>query len=135
MRFCAQRWNNDLIDRITHHLIMVTNYLFLNCFCSLQRHDVVNGLLEVEATDEADREGKLFTFVYQCSLVHFLLIASGLSFNSEKGIPNFWLTAMKTNDTLAELVREFMYICFLQFPLLKGLYNSYVLSFSLLLDH
>ncbi|XP_068498579.1 nucleosome assembly protein 1;4-like [Phaseolus vulgaris] len=45
-----------------------------------KRHDVVNGLLEVEATDEADRE--------------------------EKGIPNFWLTAMKTNDTLAELITE-----------------------------
>ncbi|KAK7335870.1 hypothetical protein VNO80_27974 [Phaseolus coccineus] len=47
-----------------------------------KRYDIVNGLLEVEATDEADRA------------------------TEEKGIPNFWLTAMKTNDTLAELITE-----------------------------
>lgn len=30
------------------------------------------------------------------------------------GIPNFWLTAMKRKDILAELVREFMFKYILQ---------------------
>lgn len=87
----------------------------------------MNGI--IDCTDEADNatKGKLCTFVYHCSHVHFLLIASALPFNSEKGVPNFWLTAMKTNQTLDELVRGFMYLCFLQFPFVIMVINNYVL--------
>lgn len=59
-----------------------------------------------------------FTLVLRCSLVHYLLILSELAFNSEKGVPDFWLTAMKTNETLAEEVVEFVCAVF-SFHLLK----------------
>ncbi|XP_027344362.1 nucleosome assembly protein 1;4-like isoform X2 [Abrus precatorius] len=53
-----------------------------------KRYGIVNGMVEVEgianeaAPDEANKDAE------------------------EKGVPNFWLTAMKTNETLAEEITE-----------------------------
>ncbi|KAF7843496.1 nucleosome assembly protein 1;4-like [Senna tora] len=53
-----------------------------------KRYEIVNGVVEVEGiTDEAvtDKEDNA---------------------TEEKGVPDFWLTAMKTNETLADEVEE-----------------------------
>ncbi|QCE09063.1 nucleosome assembly protein 1;4-like [Vigna unguiculata] len=50
-----------------------------------KRYEIVNGIKDVEDTDEADQVTEE---------------------NSEKGIPKFWLTAMKANEKLAELITE-----------------------------
>ncbi|XP_021727926.1 nucleosome assembly protein 1;3-like [Chenopodium quinoa] len=53
-----------------------------------KRYEIVNGVVEVEgvvsepATEEADKAAE------------------------EKGVPNFWVTAMKTNEVLAESIQE-----------------------------
>lgn len=57
-----------------------------------KRYEIVNGVIDVEGiTNEAavGEENKVV---------------------EEKGVPSFWLTAMKTNETLAEEVIQFMYI-------------------------
>ncbi|XP_042398519.1 nucleosome assembly protein 1;2-like [Zingiber officinale] len=52
-----------------------------------KRYDIVNGVVEVEGNkvESADESDKA---------------------NEEKGVPGFWLTAMKTNEVLAEEVQE-----------------------------
>lgn len=54
-----------------------------------KRYEIVNGLLEVEGfSDEGSDNQKI------------------VQSTGEKGVPNFWLTAMKTNDLLAEEILE-----------------------------
>lgn len=79
----------------------------------LQRYDIVNGVVEVDglkdeaATNQTDvdsKEGNIFTI--WSYLIFYLCFLSLIIINdfSEKGVPDFWLTAMKTNEILAEEV-------------------------------
>lgn len=52
--------------------------------------------------------------LFEHSLVSFslswfsgIVLSNGRSFISVKGVPDFWLTAMKTNEILAAEVRTF----------------------------
>lgn len=60
----------------------------------LQRYHIVNGINAVDVENEAvaDRDTKLGT---------------------SRGVPGFWLTAMKTNKILVQEVRDFIsyYLC------------------------
>lgn len=81
----------------------------------LQRYEIVNGVVEVECVNEApmdeDKEtenGKLST-ISVSSMQIDLNICFKISCQHlvpEKGVPNFWLTAMKTNEILAEEVNN-----------------------------
>ncbi|GMH17596.1 hypothetical protein Nepgr_019437 [Nepenthes gracilis] len=53
-----------------------------------KRYEIVNGVVEVGVTDEA-AAGQ-----------------GGENASEEKGVPNFWLTAMKTHEVLAEEITE-----------------------------
>ncbi|NP_001280913.1 nucleosome assembly protein 1-1 [Malus domestica] len=53
-----------------------------------KRYDIVNGVAEVEATNEVAMD------------------QDGGKAGEEKGVPDFWLTAMKTNDVLSEEITE-----------------------------
>lgn len=94
-------------------------------FNNLQRYEIVNGIVEVEgATNEAliDQEEDKATegnfivlselyflglnFVALHSLCILIQRKSDKNINTEKGVPNFWLTAMKTNEVLGEEVRD-----------------------------
>lgn len=53
-----------------------------------KRYDIVNGVVEVDGiTDETKEQGEEKA-------------------SEEKGVPNFWLTAMKTHDILADVITE-----------------------------
>ena len=85
---------------------------------SLQRYEIVNGVVEVEgianeapvekeedkAAEGTSQNFNLLSIVNHLSLT-WCLISSG---NVEKGVPDFWLTAMKTNEVLAEEVKRFL---------------------------
>ncbi|KAF3625868.1 hypothetical protein FXO37_30641 [Capsicum annuum] len=80
-----------------------------------KRYEIVNGVVEVECVNEApmdeDKEtenGKLST-ISVSSMQIDLNICFKISCQHlvpEKGVPNFWLTAMKTNEILAEEISE-----------------------------
>lgn len=83
----------------------------------MQRYEIVNGVVEVEGVtneapmDQEEDKATEGTFQVQHSKLYFLgfkfiVLDSLCILNTEKGVPNFWLTAMKTNEVLAEEVRD-----------------------------
>lgn len=91
---------------------------------SLQRFDIVNGVAEAEgaakesaAGQEEDKDAAgnaipSFDLLILCALFKLLVLSILFAF-VEKGVPDFWLTAMKNNEVLAEEVCVFCYLLFL----------------------
>lgn len=69
----------------------------------------MNGVAEVEGVTDSGNEGKAFVCLRLCYCsiiflwfyVHVLSNLTLENFISAKGVPDFWLTAMKTNEILA----------------------------------
>ena len=109
----------------------------------MQRYEIVNGVVEVEGvTNESPMDQEedkategIFIVLSKLYFLGFMFISpySLCMFNTEKGVPNFWLTAMKTNEVLAEEVRDLnkpFFIWFSHFELIL----RYGLLFTWTLD-
>lgn len=83
--------------------------------CNAQRYEIVNGITEVELASEDTKveegeektpEGKLRnTMSSLCFSKHVRKYHDNFTcFFSEKGVPSFWLTALKNNDVTSEEV-------------------------------
>lgn len=82
----------------------------------MQRYEIVNGTVEangagataeVAKTEEGEEESAEGIFFFGSVFVLFLCVCIlyiDISSNAEKGVPNFWLTALKNNEVTAEEV-------------------------------
>lgn len=88
----------------------------INMVNYMQRYEIVNGTVEAEGAtaevakteegEEESAEGIFFGSVFVLNLFCFCvcILYIDISSNAEKGVPNFWLTALKNNEVTAEEV-------------------------------
>lgn len=78
----------------------------------MQRYEIVNGVIEVEGaanettTDTEEDKGSNQKWTPYSFIVSILYYSNLLVTYVEKGVPSFWLNAMKNNDVLAEEVSQ-----------------------------
>lgn len=105
--------------------------------CFLQRFEIVNGVVEVDgATNEAamdQEEDKAAEGTCECYLEMLFFLGAHLywyfnTFDAEKGVPDFWLNAMKNNEVLAEEVCHLSVIFWLYYVLEFEPVKSWFLS-------
>ena len=88
-----------------------------HCFALFQRYDIVNGVVEVDgaakeptgenAAEGGDSDGMKSEFALPLRDHHSDVVLTSFS---AKGVPDFWLTALKTNDVLTEeVIRSVLY--------------------------
>lgn len=101
-----------IIKRSIFYCVFGCKFLDLPVFAFFQRYEIVNGVVEVdgvsdEPTSENASDGKesdgMGLDISPC-IVSILNTIFMFAHFSAKGVPDFWLTAMKTNEILAEEV-------------------------------
>lgn len=87
---------------------------FLTLLIHIQRYEIVNGVVEVEGAPEEVKteqgedkaaEGVCYWLLALKFVKSYISNVMKTCFPAEKGVPDFWLIALKNNEITAEEVR------------------------------